>query len=118
VDHQVAARATVCAIERVGVAHVEGEIIKRVGIELCRRDRIETFRRLPIPFLDFRSQLAGPTADRIRREQRETPGIVLLPDLEFGLLFEQPDQDRGFLGHVLALELRKHRGRQGLKRLR
>ncbi len=116
-NHQIGAGAAVGAVEGVGIADVDREIIMGVRIELRRRDRIEAFRRLAVALLDFRPELARPAADRIGREQRQASAVVLLPDFELGFLLEQADQDRGFLGHVLALELDNHRGRQWLERL-
>ena len=92
----------------VRVAGVEREIIGRLRIHLRRRDRIEAFRRLAVAFADLRAEVARPAADRIGLQQREAAGAVLLPDLEFGFLLEQADQDRRLQVHVL----RRHVGDQ------
>ncbi len=101
VHHQLRAAAPKRAIERVGITGIEREIIGRLRIHLRRRDRIKAFRRLAVAFAHLRAEIARPAADRIGLEQRKVAGAILLPDLELGFLFEQPDQDRRIQVHVL-----------------
>ena len=100
--HQLRAGAPQRFVERVGVAHVERQIIRRLRIHLRRRDVVEAFRRLAVAFLDLGTEVAGPSADRIGLQQRELAGAVLFPDLELGLLLEQPHQHRRLQVHVLG----------------
>ena len=101
-DHQLRAGTPQRLVERVRIAGVEGKIIGRLRVHLRRGDRIEAFRRLAVAFADLGPEIARPAADRIGFQERETAGAVLLPDLEFSFLLEQPDQDRRLQIHVFC----------------
>lgn len=117
VDHQEAAAAAVRAVEGVGIAEVDRQMIVRVRVHLRGRDRVKTLRRLAVAFVEFRAEIAGPAADRIGLEMLEAAGRVLLPDLEFRLFLEDAHHDRRELRHPLALDQREQRGGQLLRRL-
>ena len=93
-DHDGAARIAVGAIIGVGIAHVERQVIGRVGIHLAGRDRIEALRHLPVALLDLGTQLAGPAAHGIGLEQGILSVRLLLPDFELRLFLEGANQDR------------------------
>ncbi len=75
-------------------------VAARLRIHLRRRNSVEAFRRLTVAFANLGPEVAGPAADRIGLQEREASRAILLPDLEFGFLFEQPDQDRRIQVHV------------------
>ena len=100
--HQLRAGVAERRVIGVGIAGVEGEIVGRRRIHQAGRDRVETFRRLTVAFPDLGSEVAGPAADRVSFQERKLAGAVLLPDLEFGFLLEQADQDRRLQIHVLV----------------
>jgi hypothetical protein len=106
--HQLRAGTPQRLVEGVRIAGVEGKIIGRLRIHLRRRNRIEAFRRLAVALADLGSEIARPAADRISFQESETSGAVLLPDLQFGFLFEQANQDRRLQVHVF----RRHVGDQ------
>src|SRR5262249_35113235 len=70
--------------------------------------------RLAVTGLELGAEFPRPAADRISAQERKSPTIVLLPNLELGLLLEDPHQDRRFLGHVLSFQRRQHPLRQWL----
>ena len=106
--HQLRAGVPERAVIGVGVAGIEREVIGRLRIHLRRRDVVEAFGRLAVAFAHLGSEVARPAANRIGLQQREAAGAILLPDLELGLLLEQPDQDRRLQIHILF----HHRGEQ------
>ena len=108
VDHEKRAGAPVGAIVGVRKAGIDRQIVIGIRVHQAGSDRIEALRRLPVPLLDFGTEVTRPAADRIGLEQREPAGLVFLPDLELGFLFEDPDQDRRFLRHVLFIDVREH----------
>jgi len=101
VHHQLRAGASERLVEGVGVAGIERQIEGRLRVHLRRADGIEAFRRLAVAFADLGSEVSRPAADRIGLQESEAAGAVLLPDLEFGLLLEDPDQHRRLQVHVL-----------------
>ena len=105
--HQLRAGVPHRLVIGVGIAGIEGKIIKRLRIHLRRRNGIKTFRGLAVALADLGPKVSRPAADRIGLQQRETAGAILLPDLEFGFLLEQPDQDRRIQVHVLGDHVRK-----------
>ena len=107
-DHQERAGAPVRAIVGVGVAHVDREIVLRIRIHQAGADGVESLRRLTVAFLDLRSELARPAADRVAAKKRKAPVLVLLPDLELGLFLEDSHQDRRILFHVPLFDLGQH----------
>ena len=107
-DHQERAGAAVRAVIGVREAGIDREIIVGVRIHQAGSDGVETLRRLAVALLDLGSELARPAADRIGLEQRETAGLVLFPDFEFGFFLEDPHQDRRFLRHVLVFDVGDH----------
>src|SRR5262245_14729888 len=100
------------AIERVGIADVERQVVGRVGIHLPGRDRIEALGRLAVALLDLGAEFARPAADWIGLQERVAAALVLLPDLEFGLFLEDARKDRRLLAHSLLLDERHHLRRQ------
>src|SRR5262249_45005177 len=104
-DHEEPAGTTVGACLGVRKAGVDCEGVVGVRIHLAWRDGVEALGCLTIAFLDLRSEIARPAADRIRLQQRKAAGLILFPDLELRLLLEDPDQDRRFLLHVLGFDL-------------
>src|SRR5262249_56255875 len=70
--------------------------------------------RLAVAGLERGAEFPRPAADRISTQERKSPTVVLLPNLELGLLLEDPHQDRRFLVHVLCFQRREHPFRQWL----
>ena len=117
-DHEKAAVAAVRLVESVRKAGVDRKIVARIRIHQLGCDRIEALRRLAVALALFRPDIARPAADRIGLEELEAAGVVLLPDLEFGLFLENPHEDRREFRHLLLLDQRRaDRGRQLLRRL-
>ena len=116
VDHQERAVAIVRPVIGVGESGIDGEIVIRVGIHQPGRERIKALGGLAIAFLDLRSEIARPAADRIHLEQRIAPAGILLPDFEFRFLLEDADEERRVLRHVFLLKRRQHLRRQFLHR--
>ena len=71
VHHQVTAGALEAAVEGVGKADIEGQVIAAVGVQPLFGDTVEALGRLQVAFLAFRAELAGIAADRVGFEQRE-----------------------------------------------
>ncbi len=109
--HQMAARAPMDAIELVGKAQVEGEVVIRIGIHQPRRDRIEPFGRLPVAFVEFGPEFARPGADLVGFEQPIASRGGLLPDLERAFFLVDAHHHRG-------LGRRPHGGELGFCRAR
>ena len=44
-----------------------------------------------VAFVDFWTQLARPTTDRVGVQQREAPAFIYFPDFQFRLFLEDPN---------------------------
>src|SRR5579863_8122714 len=108
--YEIRAGATERAVVSIGIANVESQVVVGVGVHLCRRDGVKSLGSLPVALRSLGAELTRPTADRVRLEQGEAGGRVLLPYLELRFFLEQPDEDRRLLRHVLLLELCHHPG--------
>ena len=94
-DHEKGAVAVVGPVEGIGKAGIDCEVIVGVRIYQAGRDRIEALGGLAVAFVDLRSEIARPAADRIDLEKLEMTAGVLLPDLELLRFFlENAHQDR------------------------
>jgi hypothetical protein len=115
--HELRAGAAVVAIEGVGVAGIEGEVVGRVRVHLARRDRVEALGRLAVALALLRPELAGPTADRKALQHGVLPVLSLLPDFELGFFLVEADQDRIAARHALLGHQRNGARRDGCHRL-
>src|SRR5262245_23295201 len=113
-DHQERTGAAVRPVESIRETGIDRQILAGIGIHQARRNGVEAFRRLTVAGLDLGPELTRPAADRISPEQGEAAAVILLPDLELGLLLEDAYQYRRFLLHVLGLELGQRTFRQRL----
>ena len=104
--HELRAGVSQRLVVGIGIAGVKREVIGGLRVHLRRRNGIEAFRGLTVAFADLGSEIARPAANGIGFQQREPARAVLLPNLELGLLFEQPDQHRRLQIHVLLGHVR------------
>ncbi len=116
VDHQERAAIAVRLVVSVGKTDVDGEIIIGIGVHQSGRDRVEAFGRLTVAFGFLRPEFARPATDRIDLQQLILAGGVLFPDFKLRFLFEDANEDRRVLRHILLLQQRQHFRRQLLHR--
>ena len=93
-DHDGPAGAVPGAVERIGIADIEREIIGGIRIHLAGRDGIEAFRHLVVALAQLRTELAGPAAHREGLQEGVLPVRLHLPDLELRFLLIGADQSR------------------------
>ena len=108
VDHQELAGSPICLIVGIGEPGIDGKVVVGIRIHQAGRDRIKALGGLPITLRNLRPQVARPPADGIGPQQREAAGLVDFPDFQLRFFLEDPHQDRRFLRHVAALEIRNH----------
>ena len=113
-DHEKGPGASVRSIVSIREAGVDREVVVGIRVHQAGSDGVEAFRRLAVALLDLGTEFARPAADRIGVEEGKAPAPVLLPDLQFGFLFEYPHQDRRFFRHVLAFDFALHPVGKGL----
>ena len=77
-------------------------------------DGIEALGRLSVAFLDLWPQLARPATDGVGAQERETAAPIYFPDFQVLFFLEDPNEDRGFLCHLLGVELGQHCLGEGL----
>src|SRR5262245_7319861 len=114
VDHQERASAAVRPIVGIRKSRIDREILAGVRIHQARGNGVKALGRLAVAGLELGAEFPRPAADRISTKERKSPTVVLLPNLELGLLLEDPHQDRRFLVHVLCFQRREHPFRQWL----
>src|SRR5262249_59764909 len=96
VDHHERAGAAVRPIVGIWKSRIDREILAGIRIHQARGNGVKALGRLAVAGLELGAEFPRPAADWISTQERKSPTVVLLPNLELRLLLQDPHPHHPF----------------------